>query len=147
MFLEGRPLSEVVDPEELDDQQSGAYYGNIGRCLHFMGQIDSTLICYQKSALLLEKHARNEHFVNQGFIRAWIGELFVAREQLRLAEVFFRAAYLKWEQVSPPRASKVMQLAKQIKSRKADAAQIDGRDVERICLDWILGRSVDAQFR
>ncbi|OFV97190.1 MAG: hypothetical protein A3H28_00440 [Acidobacteria bacterium RIFCSPLOWO2_02_FULL_61_28] len=112
-----------------------------------MGQIDSALICYQKSALLIEKDPKREHVLNQGFIRAWIGELFVAREQFRLAAVFFRAAYLKWEQVAPPRASKVMQLAEQIKNRLADAVQIDDRDIERICLDWILGRSVDAQFR
>lgn len=26
IFLEGRQLSEVVDPEELDEQRGGAYY-------------------------------------------------------------------------------------------------------------------------
>jgi tetratricopeptide (TPR) repeat protein len=147
VFLKGRTLSEVVDPDEFDDERAGAYYGNIGRCLHFMGQTDSALICYQKSALLLEKHGRNEHFVNEGFIRAWIGELFVAREQFRLAQVFFRAAYLKWEHVSPPRAATVAQLLKQIQSRTGNDVAVDDSEAEKTCLNWILGRTVDAKFR
>jgi tetratricopeptide (TPR) repeat protein len=147
VFLKGRTLSEVVDPDEFDDERAGAYYGNIGRCLHFMGQTDSALICYQKSALLLEKHGRNEHFVNEGFIRAWIGELFVAREQFRLAQVFFRAAYLKWEHVSPPRAATVAQLLKQIQSRSGNDVAVDDSEAEKTCLNWILGRTVDAKFR
>lgn len=147
VFLEGRPLSEVVDPDEFDDKRMGAHYGNVGRSLQFMGQADSALICYQKSALLLEKHARNEHFVNEGFIRAWIGELFLAREQFRLAQVFFRAAYLKWEHVSPPRAAKVMEVLKQIQNRTPNDFAIDDSEAERICLNWILGHNIDVKFR
>ena len=48
IFLLGRNLKEVTDPQELDGRRDGAHYGNIGRCLHLMGQIDSALICYQK---------------------------------------------------------------------------------------------------
>jgi tetratricopeptide (TPR) repeat protein len=147
LFLKGRALSEILDPDEFDDHSDGAYYGNIGRCLHFMGQTDSALICYQKSALLLEKHGMNQHFVNEGFIRAWIAELFVAREQFRLAQVFLRAAYLKWEHVSPPRAATVAQLLKQIQSRTANDVAIDDTEAEKICLNWILGRTVDAKYR
>jgi tetratricopeptide (TPR) repeat protein len=147
VFLEGRTLSEVVDPDEFDDERPGAHYGNIGRCLQFMGQVDSALICYQKSALLLEKHAGKEKFVNEGFVRAWIGEIFVAREQFRLAQVFFRAAYLKWKDISPPRAANVAQLLKQIQSRTGDDVAIDDSEAEKISLNWILGRTLDAKFR
>jgi len=117
--------------------------------LHFMGQIETALICYQKSALLIEKASRSEHVLNQGFIRAWVGELLVAREQFKLSDVFLTAAYLKWKHVSPPRASSVLELSKQIRGRMADSPKIrvDEREVERICLDWILGRSLDSQFR
>ena len=54
-FLQGRKLDEVTDIDELDENRKGAYYGNIGRCLHLMGQIDPALICYRKSAILIEK--------------------------------------------------------------------------------------------
>jgi tetratricopeptide (TPR) repeat protein len=83
IFLSARNLSEVVNPKELDEKKDGSYYGNIGRCLHLMGQVDSALACYQKSALLLER-ARVQHAMNQGFIRAWVAELLVARQQITL---------------------------------------------------------------
>lgn len=147
VFLQGRSLSRVIDPEELDESLVGEHYGNIGRCLHFMGQVEAALICYQKSALLIEKDPARENVLNQGYARQWIGELLVAREQFRLAGVFFRAAYLKWEHVSPPRAAKARLLAQEIESRASRALPVERRNVERICLDWIMGRSVDAQFR
>jgi tetratricopeptide (TPR) repeat protein len=146
IFLGGQPLSTVVDPEELDDKRGGAYYGNIGRCLHFMGQIDTALVCYQKSALLVEKDLTHERIQNQGYIRLWIAEILVARGQLRLAHVFSRAAFLKWEHVYPAKASTATQLADQIGNRLPQRDQLDDVKFERICLDWILGRSVDAQF-
>jgi tetratricopeptide (TPR) repeat protein len=148
MFLEERPLSEVVDPEELDEVRGGgAYYGNIGRCLHFLGQTDSALVCYQKSALLIEKDPKNERVLNQGYIRAWIGELLASRGQIRLANVFLLAAYTKWEHVAPPKAGKVLVMQRQLESGRLDAARSDPGELEKICLDWILGRSLDAEFR
>jgi tetratricopeptide (TPR) repeat protein len=146
-FLKDQNLSEVTNPDELDEQRGGPHYGNIGRCLHFMGQIDNALICYQKSALLLEQKSSNDSVVNQGYIRAWIGELLVARQQFRLAEIFFRAAYLKWEDVSPPKARKAMQLARQTRTRISNSLSVEDVNVESICRDWITGRSVDAVYR
>jgi tetratricopeptide (TPR) repeat protein len=145
LFLLGRKLSDVTDPEELDEKRGGHYYGNIGRYLHFMGQIEEALACYQKSALLLEK-ARHEHVVNQGYIRAWVAELLVAREQTKLAYAFYRAAYLKWRQTSPPRASRVEQNVRLLKSRIGDSHKLD-EAAETICRDWILGKHVDADLR
>jgi hypothetical protein len=52
-FLGGRQLSEVTDPKQFDPTRTGDHYGNIGRCLQLMGQVDAALVCYQKSALLI----------------------------------------------------------------------------------------------
>ena len=144
VFLAGQQLSDVTDPEELDEERGGAYYGNIGRCLHFMGQVDPALICYQKSALLIEKDPSNEHVLNQGYIRAWIGELLVAREQFRLAEAFFRAAFFKWEHIYPLRASEIIKLSRQLKLRITESPQVEDLDVERTFTAWILGRNLDS---
>ena len=78
-FLRGRALGDVMNPDELDEEEGGAHYGNIGRCLHFMGQTKGALTCYQKSALLLEKSAGRDQVLNQGYVRWWIGELLLAR--------------------------------------------------------------------
>lgn len=142
-FLEGRPLTEVTDPDELDGKKAGAYYGNIGRCLHLMGQIDGALACYQKSALLLER-ARYQHMVNRGYIRQWIAELLVSRRETRLACVFFRAAYLKWEQTSPPRALGVKQMAMAVNDQLEAPLDLNDLAVEGVCLDWILGKNLDS---
>lgn len=146
-FLKDQTLSEVTNPEELDETRGGPHYGNIGRCLHFMGQIDNALICYQKSALLLEQQSSKEPAMNQGYIRTWIGELLVARQQFRLAEIFFRAAHLKWENVSPPKARKAMQLARQTRTRISNPSEVEDVGIESICRDWIAGRAVDAKFK
>jgi tetratricopeptide (TPR) repeat protein len=144
-FLSGQELSKVVNPKELQEKRGGHYYGNIGRCLHLMGQVDSALVCYQKSALLLEK-ARVEHVVNQGFIRAWVAELLVARQQITLAYVFFRAAYLKWRQTAPPRAAQVKETAQQFKNRVSDSIDINDLSVEAVWIKWTLGENLDARF-
>jgi tetratricopeptide (TPR) repeat protein len=142
VFLSARKLSEVTDPEELDETRGGAHYGNIGRCLHLMGQIDSALVCYQKSALLIEKDSRREHVLNQGYIRAWIGELLFGRAQYRIAEVFYRAAYSKWERIFPERASKLLVIIQEIRKRNSQFPRIPDVELEKYCRDWILGRNM-----
>lgn len=143
VFLSGQTLAEATDPEELDEERGGPHYGNVGRCLHFMGQVDGALICYQKSALLLEK-APTEHVTNQGFIRRWIGELLMARKQYRLAAIFLEAARLKWEQVAPPKANDIRALQSQLALESPEATILADMNVEQICRDWILGRHMDA---
>src|SRR5581483_4157131 len=69
VFLDGRTLAQVIDPEELDEARQADHYGNIGRCLHFMGQIESALVCYQKSALLLERGPERENVGHRAFAR------------------------------------------------------------------------------
>jgi hypothetical protein len=109
-----------------------------------MGQADKALICYQKSALLLEK-APSEHYVNQGFIRAWIGELLLARKEVKLAYAFYRAAYLKWEQTAPLRAAQLGLTIDQLRKTLKTSGTLDDVLVRRICLDWILGKYVDTR--
>ena len=143
-FLLGHPLSDAVDSEEPDEELGGEYYGNVGRCLQFMGQIDAASICYQKSALLLEK---SKHVVNQGFVRQWIAEVLAGRQQFNLAKVFFRAAYLKWRHSSPPRAQIALDLARELEIRAPNSSTAEDSELEMICRDWIFGRSLDVEYR
>ncbi len=64
-----------------------------------------------------------------GLLSCWL------RQQITLAYVFFRAAYLKWQQTAPPRAAQVKEIAQQFKDRVNDSSEIDDSSVERI---WIL---------
>jgi tetratricopeptide (TPR) repeat protein len=142
-FLNGRSLSKVIDPAILDQDLNGHYYGNIGRCLQFMGQTDSALACYQKSALLIEERDSRETVLNQGYIRYWIGEVLLARGQRSLAEIFLLAAYAKWRHVSPPKAEKIRFLLDELRGVTTPDDETDEKKAERTCLEWIHGQEVD----
>ena len=147
VFLAGRQLSEVVAPQELEEGRGEHHYGNIGRCLHFMGQIEPALVCYQKSALIIERNPVTEHVINQGYIRTWIGELLMGREEFRLAHAFLHAAARRWQQVAPPKAAAVAALLRQIESRVSGPLKIKDVEAEDLCRDWILGRNADPDLR
>ena len=71
-----------------------------------MGRLDEALICYVKSAQLLEESQNDEHLLlNKGYIRSWIAELLVRQEEVDPAAASYRAAVYIWEDSSPPRAA------------------------------------------
>jgi tetratricopeptide (TPR) repeat protein len=144
-FLLGRPLTEVIDPEELEAERGESHYGNVGRCLHFMGQIDSALVCYQKSALIMERDPVGEHVLNQAYIRTWIGELLIGRGEYGVASMFLKAALRRWEHVAPPKSESVSAMLRQIDNRSGTALATY-EQAEKICLDWILGRDIDVSL-
>jgi tetratricopeptide (TPR) repeat protein len=135
-FLRGAPIEKVIDSDEFDEQRDPSFYGNIGRCLHLMGQIDPALICYRKSALLLQKD-RNPHVENQGFVRSWIGELLVAKGDVCSAKAFLQAAKSKWRLVAPQRAFSMDEKLKEIESQTVDCMALNISNSERYVLAWI----------
>jgi tetratricopeptide (TPR) repeat protein len=146
-FLKGRPLAEVIDPEEFGERLGGPYYGNIGRCLQMMGQLRGALVCYQKSALLIEKDYRHEHVMNQGYARLWIGEVLLSRNQRELGTIFLDAARKKWEEIAPLRAKRLEEILRQIRPVEDPLAPGgDARESEAVCLEWIRGRDLDQLF-
>lgn len=106
-FLRGANVADVLDIAKVDADRGGAFYGNIGRCFHIMGQIDSALICYVKSASLIDTEFRENITENQGYIRQWIGELLLQKGQKQAALHFYIAALEKWRVVSPPKAARL----------------------------------------
>jgi tetratricopeptide (TPR) repeat protein len=144
VFLDGRRLADVVDPNELDINRSADHYGNIGRCLHFMGQIEAALVCYQKSALLIERSSNLGNVMNKGYARMWIGELLSGRGELATACAFLRSALRIWEQVAPTKTTSALRLLEKLQSRMGKPPILKDTDVEKICIDWIVGSSVKA---
>jgi hypothetical protein len=110
-----------------------------------MGQIDSALTCYQKSALLIERDPIRENILHQAYVRMWIAELLQAREQFEIAYAFFRAAHVRWELVSTLEASKARARYEQIEAKFPNYGRMQSATIERLSRDWILGRSFDAR--
>lgn len=116
-FLKSKKLEDVLDPEEFDQGRGGSYYGNIGRCLQLMGQTDSALVCYKKSAISIERVLDTDHLANQGYIRQWVGEVLIARGDEGEGLKFLAAAFGLWRFTSPPKAGRVR--------AKLEAADVD----------------------
>ena len=105
-FLNGTALEVVVKPGERIPDKEASFYGNIGRCLFLRSRLDEALICYVKSAQLLEESQNDEHLLlNKGYIRSWIAELLVRQEEFDLAAASYRAAMCMWGDSSPPRTA------------------------------------------
>jgi tetratricopeptide (TPR) repeat protein len=135
-FLGDGALDEVIAPGAHDPDRGGAFYGNIGRCLHLMGQIDTALVCYRKSASAVEEENEVDHLENQAYIRQWIGELLIARGETGAGKLFLKAAHSKWEIVSPPRADAVAKIF----AESFDSGELDDLSqaaCEQFALSWI----------
>lgn len=142
-FLKGRAIEAALDPDDLDEKVDGSYYGNIGRCLQLMGQVDTALVCYRKSALLIEKDEAGRAVSNRGYVRQWIGEVFATKNALADAAKFLKAAMKIWEMTSPVRESRLMALVASRPELAIKVAETDEVESERYCVAWFFGRESD----
>ena len=104
-FLDGESLDAVTSLGQRIEDRGAEFFGNIGRCLYLMDRLDDALVCYTKSAQLLEASRDHRGRLNKGYIRLWLAELFLKRGQHELAAGTYRAAVCMWRDCSPPRAS------------------------------------------
>ena len=103
-FLDGESLETVVTRGRRIQGKEAPFYGNIGRCLFLGGRLEEALVCYVKSAQLLEDSHSQSDRLNKGYIRLWIGELLVQQGKVELAAASYRAAACIWKESSPPRS-------------------------------------------
>ena len=104
-FLDGESLEAVVTPGERIQDKGAPFYGNIGRCLFLANRLDEALVCYVKSAQLLEVDRVHGVRLNKGYIRYWIAEVLVQQEEFESAAASYRAAECMWNDSSPPSSS------------------------------------------
>ena len=137
-FLGGHSLDEVTEASTIDEDNSESFYGNVGRCLHFMGQVDPALACYQKSVSLAQKSENAYGIENQAFIREWIGELLEARGEAFDAAAFLIAAAAKWARISPDRSDRVLARADRLATLLPSGLNIpDDEAAEQRVVQWI----------
>ncbi|MDQ2137280.1 NB-ARC domain-containing protein [Alcaligenaceae bacterium B3P038] len=95
---------DVLNSTEDNTGRPGSFYGNIGRCYFKLGKIDNALICYRKSARLLEIEGAN---LNRGYIRQWVAEALIEKCAYEDGAVFLKAAHVVWNGFVPSRAAEV----------------------------------------
>ena len=109
IFLGGESLEDVIDQDEELDDKVGSYYGNIGRCLYIKKELNEALVCYVKSARLLQQGRDYVDRLNRGYVRLWIAEVVIHNGEIELGAMFLRASMYTWEECSPPRAEQAKQ--------------------------------------
>jgi tetratricopeptide (TPR) repeat protein len=103
-FAKGRTVQEIADPDEQELGSDGPTYGNVGRCLQFLGDWDNALGCYRKSIRLLESTSSSDRSGNRAYARQWIGEVYEEKGENELALTFFQDAINVLGQSSPVRS-------------------------------------------
>ena len=138
-FLGDEALDAVISGSGPEHKEAH-FFGNIGRCLFYLNRLDEALVCYIKSAKILETKAEPDSRLNKGYIRLWFGELLEARFEPEMAAVMYRAAHSMWHDSSPPRAdgaySKLMALASARPSLDTYMDEQEGR-VEALYSEWL----------
>lgn len=101
-FLGQAAEGDVLNPDLIDTHRKGDYYGNIGRCYYLNGEVGKALICYRKSAKLLEQS--RDQMLNRGYIRQWVGQALNRLGHVEDGAIFLRAAHAIWNGFVPERA-------------------------------------------
>jgi tetratricopeptide (TPR) repeat protein len=143
-FLGANKLDIVLSDSSGAEIYNGPFYGNIGRCLWHQRRVDEALKCYRKSAKLLEQSYGTTVPMNRGWARMWIAEALERNENFDLSYCFFRAAFLAWRNISPPKAQQALHRADKIVKEHSVGvkhASVDDLRVEEVCRRWIDGSS------
>jgi tetratricopeptide (TPR) repeat protein len=141
IFKLGEPIEEIISQSTIKDDLGGTFYGNIGRCLFFMNQIDNALICYNKSILLLKKHLHSNSYINLGYAYRWVGDIFLLKNQQMEAIYCYSLAKHYWTKTSPIKAAIVEKIIYQTIKTHPELSNIDSLpkwELEKYC-DNILG--------
>ncbi|WP_421580718.1 hypothetical protein [Shinella sp. M31] len=138
-FSGNEPMERILDP--LDETIASApLLGNVGRCLQLMGRVDEALICFRKSAIILETDATSDRLGNQAFARQWIGEAFETKGERETAFLFFLDAEQLVVKAFPGRA-RALRAAMDQMYGVTPLPQIRASEARRRVSRWIHDRS------
>ncbi|PYE85124.1 NB-ARC domain-containing protein [Phyllobacterium leguminum] len=115
--------------------EDGPMYGNVGRCLQFMGRNDEALCCYKKSMKLLESDASFHSKSNRAYGRRWVGEVLVGMGDIAKAEAFFMDAIRILGSSAPLRVREIYNELEKLRDN-ASPFMSEARS-SRIVRDWM----------
>jgi len=130
-FLGGEALEKVVSPGVTDKNRSGEFYGNIGRCLFYKGEMASAIVCLKKSVVALEASHDNAYIsLNAGWGAFWVAEALEKMGSYSEAYVAYRAATSRWKSFSPTRAKLALESSEKVRKLLSSGNSISLSDSE-----------------
>lgn len=139
-FLYGSSVAECL-AENQDSQRDGVYFGNIGRCLHLMGEVDNALVVYRKVSKLFEHDGTDA--LNTGYIRFWVAQIMHQIGRVEDALFFYLLSINKWESVSPFRANEAQLKMEDLISDNPQLESLLGTPIwraEKRFIEWGRGK-------
>jgi len=139
-FLRNEDLSAILKRDHINYDVDGTYYGNVGKCLEFMGNTDDALFCYYVSLKRLAKESHTASILNIGYACSWISEILFQKNKNKDGLYFLKYARNCWDKVSPPRAKILKQkwLNTAIgKSTKDSINNLNNWKIESYCRDYL----------
>ena len=136
-FLSGYELDEISTQSKFNEEIQYPLYGNVGRCLHFLGRFDAALNCYAKSVHLIQRSQGADEELNKGYAFSWISESLKASGSEEYL-YFALYAHQSWKTVAPPLANRLEASLASLPStpKNTSIRSTSSWDIERYCTDW-----------
>lgn len=115
----------------------GSMYGNVGRCLQFIGRDDEALRSYKISMKILESDTSSHSKSNRAYGRRWVGEVFRRMGEIEKAEAFFVDAIRILGSSAPLRVREIYSELETMRDRSS--ALMSEAKSSRIVREWIVG--------
>ena len=138
IFAPDQTVEEILLEDHLNSGKNAIFYGNVGRCLQFKGQLAFALQCYVNSAELLQNSSDSSGIMNQGYAALWIGEVLEELGDYNSAYNFYSQAIIIWEKRAPIRVSIPREKRERV-SHLVDSNCVfsTNDEVEFFCRDWL----------
>ncbi|MFL6257983.1 MAG: hypothetical protein ACJ74T_23485, partial [Pyrinomonadaceae bacterium] len=138
IFTAHQSIDDILLEDHRSSGKDASFYGNVGRCLQFKGEVQFALHCYVNAAELLQNGKKAVDIVNKGYAALWIGEALEALDDYNSAYSFYRQAVSIWSRRAPLRVPMPKGRIENI-SQLVDATCITATDSEvfSFCQSWI----------
>jgi len=138
LFAPDQTIEEILDEDHRTSGRNASFYGNVGRCLQFKGQLDYALNCYVKSARLLQNSSGAVDVLNKGYAALWIGETLEGLGDHHAAYYFYRQAVYIWSKRAPLRVAVPIQKLEKFHNLEEDNRAVTTENaVDIYCRSWI----------
>ena len=125
-FLKGENIEGLITT--VNEDLGGHFYGNIGKCLELLDDLDNALTCYYISITILFKEDNSHSWLNIGYAASWIFNILNLRKEKKDSLYFLKLSINTWARSSPPRAFRM--------TKEWNGLSIDQKsDIENIP-DW-----------
>ena len=96
-FTKGNDLEEILGTTSESFNKDAVFFGNIGRCLFLKGDIEKSIKCFVKSAIILEKSTDKHSYMNKGWASNWIGDSLEKNRPARTSAIFLLSKFNSME--------------------------------------------------